>query len=180
MKRGTGHRPLMKSEIELAQSMSRSASEAARVLGITIDTYKLWATRYGIYENLLNQGGKGIPRVMTRVKSTKIPLKDVLDGKHPSYNRGVLQKRLVNELILDEACDVCGFREKRITDLKVPLKLNHINGDRSDHRLENLQLLCYNCWFLTVGNIYGGRMVGNYAGQKVPKSLLTKEDDEDS
>jgi len=30
--------------------------------------------------------------------------------------------------------------------------LDHINGDNTDHRLENLQLLCLNCYYQQVGN----------------------------
>jgi 5-methylcytosine-specific restriction endonuclease McrA len=37
-------------------------------------------------------------------------------------------------------CSRCGF-----TGDLVQMDLDHINGDRSDHRLENLQTLCSNC-----------------------------------
>jgi hypothetical protein len=31
------------------------------------------------------------------------------------------------------------------------LKLDHVDGDRTNHLLQNLRLLCYNCYFLMVG-----------------------------
>ena len=50
-----------------------------------------------------------------------------------------------------EKCDNCDMDEARVTDLKKPLKLDHIDGDLTNHRLENLRLLCHNCYFLMVG-----------------------------
>ena len=31
----------------------------------------------------------------------------------------------------------------------IPLELHHLNGERTDHRIDNLQLLCPNCHALT-------------------------------
>jgi transcriptional regulator with XRE-family HTH domain len=52
MKRGIGAKPLLESEIRDAQSKSISAFAAARTLGISYNTYKKYAKRYGIFENL--------------------------------------------------------------------------------------------------------------------------------
>jgi len=32
---------------------------------------------------------------------------------------------------------------------KIPIELHHINGDRNDNKLENLQILCPNCHTFT-------------------------------
>jgi len=56
---------------------------------------------------------------------------------------------IARNLILEE-CDLCGFKEKRITDSKTPLLLTFRNG-KKDFTQDNLQLLCYNCLFLTTG-----------------------------
>ena len=45
-----------------AQSQSQSASQCARWLNVTFNTYKKWATYYGVYENVKNQSGKGIKK----------------------------------------------------------------------------------------------------------------------
>jgi len=159
MKRGRGARPLLKSEILEAQDQSRSAAEAARKLDVSYNTYKKWARQYGIFDRLKNQAGVGIRK--TSMTGGAVPLEDVVvHGKHPKYSHSKLQKRLIRDGVFEEKCSNCGFDEKRITDLQVPLKLNHINGDGTDHRLENLELVCYNCWFLTIGNLWG-RNPGN-------------------
>ena len=50
---------------------------------------------------------------------------------------------IFKEKIFEYECSSCGifeWNEKPIT-----LQLDHINGDSSDHRKDNLQLLCPNC-----------------------------------
>ena len=54
-----------------------------------------------------------------------------------------------------EKCNNCGFEEKRLTDGKVPLVLDFIDGDRKNHEYENLRMLCFNCSFLINGNLSG-------------------------
>ena len=45
---------ITKNMILNAQSQSKSASECARWLNVTFNTYKKWATYYGIYDNVKN------------------------------------------------------------------------------------------------------------------------------
>lgn len=60
MKRGLGAKPLLESDIRNAQSKSLSAFETARTLGVSYNTYKKYAKKYGIFENLKNPFGVGI------------------------------------------------------------------------------------------------------------------------
>jgi hypothetical protein len=49
----------------------------------------------------------------------------------------------------DEKCSQCGWAENHpITD-KIPLTIDHIDGDVENCRPENLRLLCPNCHSLT-------------------------------
>lgn len=46
-------------------------------------------------------------------------------------------------------CSNCGWAEKHPLTNIIPLEVNHLNGDWSDNREENLALLCPNCHALT-------------------------------
>lgn len=148
-----GARPLLQSEIENAQDKARSAAEAARMLGVSYNTYVKYAKIYGIHEQFKNQAGKGITKgVNTR---GKYPLKDILEGKYPNYPPHRLKSRLIRAGYLKEECQCCGFDEKRITDDRVPLQIVFKDANSKNHAYENIELLCYNCYFLQVGNLIG-------------------------
>lgn len=55
-----------------------------------------------------------------------------------------LKKRLFLAGIKVPACELCGWCTKA-GDGRIPVELDHINGDRMDDRLENLRVLCPNC-----------------------------------
>ena len=148
---GTNRRPLLKRDIEEAQRNSQSAMGAARWLNRSYSTYKKYAKSYGLHEQHLNQGGKGMSK--PHVQGKRYPLTDILEGKHPTYNVKQLQKRLVNGGLIDEQCTQCGFEERRIVDFKIPLMLIFKDGNSCNHFLDNMYLLCFNCAFLTVGNL---------------------------
>ena len=150
-KRGLAAKPLLESDILDAQSKARSASEAARILGVSYPTYKKYAQMYGIFENLKNPTGIGISKGWFRIRGD-YTLEDILEGKHPKYPIWKLKHRLLNNGYMLEECSVCGFKEKRIIDYKTHLILDHIDDDRTNHKYENLRLLCYNCSFLIRGN----------------------------
>jgi len=149
---GGGNRsPPLKKDIEEAQRNSLSAAGAARIMGVSYATYKKYARSYGIHEQHVNQGGKGIPK--PNVRGQRFALSDILEGKHPTYNVKRLQQRLIKGGYMDEQCTLCSFEERRITDFKIPLMLIFKDGCRTNHLLENMYLLCYNCAFLTVGEL---------------------------
>ena len=104
---------------------------------------------YGIFEAQRNQNG-----VLRRgyKYSERTNIEDILEGKHPEYsNMPLLLHRCVRWGYLKNECYSCGISESRITDQKKPLKLDHVDGDLTNHLLQNLRLLCYNCYFLMVG-----------------------------
>lgn len=73
-------------------------------------------------------------------------------------NSYTIRLKLIKEGIREAKCEECGT--VYWNDKPVPLELHHMNGDRFDNRLENLQILCPNCHAQTYNN--SGKNVGNY------------------
>ena len=145
---------LTRSRIEWAIRQVKSARQAAQLLGVNRKTFRKYAERYGLYEEVKNQKGIGIPKAYN-LHSGRHNLDDILEGKYTKYNTYKLQQRLVNTGYVEEKCSSCGFEEHRITDFRVPLKMDFEDGDSTNHKLDNIRMLCYNCYFLQVGNLNG-------------------------
>lgn len=54
-----------------------------------------------------------------------------------------LRRRLIRERLFEAKCMKCGIDEWM--GQPAPLELEHKNGDNTDNRLENLEILCPNC-----------------------------------
>ena len=149
---GNKHKPfLLKGDIERAQAVCKSAAHCARFLNTSYNTYKKYAQMYGLFENLKNPHGFGISKGMgSRVHYDRDLL---IKGMYPNIRASKLRLYLIDEILLEERCSLCGFNEKRLTDYTVPLLLDFIDGDKANRKLENLRLLCYNCFYCNVGNI---------------------------
>lgn len=73
----------------------------------------------------------------------RIPLEDILI-KGSSFQSFKLKNRLFAAHIKKPECELCGWAQTS-EDGRIPLELDHINGDRYDNRIENLRILCPNC-----------------------------------
>lgn len=132
--------------VEQASCTSSSATEAAAKLNIKYDTYKKYAIKYGCFST--NPSGKG-----TKKLKPSIPLEDIIEGLHPQYQSNKLRKRLLEEKYFEYKCNSCNLSEW--LGKPIPLELEHIDGNNSNHLLENLEMLCPNCHSFT--STYRGR-----------------------
>jgi DNA-binding CsgD family transcriptional regulator len=83
-----------------------------------------------------------IQRGLITPRPARIPLEQLLVAG-PRRSRGHLKQRLFDAGIKTRRCESCGLSEWN--GLPIPLALHHVNGERHDNRLENLQILCANC-----------------------------------
>ena len=107
-------------------------------------------------ENCKNEAGVGIKKLNKGRKSWA--LENILEGNNPSYPNWKLKRRLLSSGYMPQVCANCGYDEPRVTDNKVPLLLDYMDGNRRNHKYDNLRMLCYNCWFQINGDLFGKAM----------------------
>jgi hypothetical protein len=122
--------------IEICKN-SKSMAQAASKIGIHFNTFKRRALKLGCYET--NQAGVGLNKKGVKLYSTT----SILEGKHPHYQTFKLKSRLLKEKIFENKCSVCGLTEWCGQELI--MELDHIDGDRTNHKKENLRMICPNC-----------------------------------
>ena len=159
-------RPLTKELILAAMAKTKSNMAAARYLNCSYQHYKKWAKFYesethdSLFEQHKNQSGKGIPKFL-RTGGKEPALLDIIEGRAnaSSFTPAKIKYRLITEGYLEEKCAVCGFQERRVLDYKMPLLLHFKDNNKKNYKLDNIELLCYNHYFLTVGDIFSDKQV---------------------
>ena len=68
--------------------------------------------------------------------------------KNSSVTQKVLRGYVERHNILEYKCEVCGCDGHWQNGI-ISLEIDHINGDNSDNRIENIHYLCPNCHALT-------------------------------
>jgi hypothetical protein len=161
-------KPFTREDILRAMAKTKSNRAAARYLGCSYIHYKKYAKLYKneegktLFEVHLNRSGKGIPKFLsTNGKHTA--LVDILEGRVPLYNftPQKIRDRLIVEGFLEERCHKCDFHEKRVIDNKCPLILNFIDGNKKNYKLSNLELVCYNCYFLYINDVFTEKQINH-------------------
>jgi hypothetical protein len=161
-------KPLSKEDILRAMNVTQSNRAAARYLHVSYIHYKKWAKNYdateedypNLFEQHKNQAGKGIPKFL-RANGPEPALLDIIEGRvdASSFNPDKLKYRLITEGYLAEECAVCGFHERRVNDYKIPLLLNFKDNIKKNWNKDNIELLCYNHYFLQVGDIFSDKQI---------------------
>ena len=158
-------KPLTKEQIQLAMRHTKSNKSAARYLNCSYIHYKTWAKRYhefeggrSLFEVHKNQAGKGIPKFLAgnAKKKNAWDIKDVIEGRISPKHFGLekIKTRMIEEGYLKEECALCEFHERRVTDYKIPLIMNFKDNNPNHYNLGNIRFLCYNCFFLNMGDIF--------------------------
>lgn len=147
-------------DVERAIRMTKSNSEAARYLGLHINNYRTQAKKYknedgiDLYELHKNQSGKGVKKGAKF--DSEENLIDILEGRILPHFIGpkFMRDRLIREGYFEKCCSQCGFKDTRAIDQRSPLILNFKDFNKRNFLLENLEILCYNCYFINVGDIF--------------------------
>ena len=89
--------------------------------------------------------GKAWAKGQTAQENSVIRKKDISEilVENSGWNSYKIKNRLLKEGLKEYKCERCGNTEWN--GEPIPLQLHHINGDHTDNRLENLQILCPNC-----------------------------------
>jgi hypothetical protein len=159
-----------KEQIINAMDKTKSVRGAARYLNCSYQHLKKWmkfykdeATGKTLFELHKNQSGKGIPKFLSHAPfGRKEPaILDIINGVvDPSnFNPQKIKYRLIEGGYLKEECNQCGFNERRVLDYKIPLLLHFKNGNKQNYTIGNVEMLCYNCYYLSVGDLFTGKQV---------------------
>jgi len=142
-----------------AMRNTRSNKEAAQWLRVSYKTWKKYAKMYIDQQtgrslfNLHLSNGTSIPKARTKKTKNSFQFVELgyqlIKGQTATPKRiDQLASRLMKDGRLGYSCSECGYCSKRPIDMKMPLMINFINGDRSDWTESNLRWVCYNCAFI--------------------------------
>jgi hypothetical protein len=124
-------------------------------------------TKYGEFQNVdktcinCNNSVKNVNRKFCSIKCQKIFVKKKIFERIEGGDTTLYEKQYKDYLIehFGNKCMECGWNNVHPITKKVPIQLEHINGDSTDNNLSNLKLLCPNCHSLTL--TYGALNKGN-------------------
>ena len=166
-------KPLSHELIKAAMAKTKSNMAAARYLNCSYQHYKKWAKLYNsethnsLFDEHKNQLGKGIPKFL-RVGGKEPALLDLIEGRAnaSSFSPEKIKYRLTTEGYLEEKCAQCDFQERRVLDYKIPLLLHFKDNNKKNYKLENIEMLCYNHYFLSVGDIFSDKQIENLSVER--------------
>lgn len=149
-----------KEDYENAAKVSLSYAGMCRYLGL--------APRGGNYATLKNKikefnidtshfTGQGWNVGLKFRPQKEYTLEEILQKDFP-YGSSKLKQRLLESGLKERKCEKCNNTEWN--GEPIALELHHINGDKNDNRIENLQILCPNCHAQT--DHYRGRNQERY------------------
>lgn len=124
----TSHRQVLK-HLNLIPAGGNYAQIQKHIARLKLDTGHFLGRAWNKGKNITCNPGKSLEEIMTKAST---------------YSTYKLKRRLLRVGLKPSSCEECGWA-KQSQEGHLPLELDHINGDRFDHRLENLRILCPNC-----------------------------------
>ena len=187
MSKNQGGRPprvLSEAVIRNAMRHTQSNFQAARYLNMTIETYRKYAKLYidqetgqSLYELHKNATGKGIKKISWKNEISIQKIEEILGrDEYRAVDAQKLKDRLIYEGKLKMECYKCGHYEKRVVDYKQPLVLNFKDGNKNNWKFENLEMLCYNCYFLLVGDLFSEKQIRKMEDIAAPALKVAETD----
>jgi len=122
---------------------NKPKAEICRFLQCKPETLDSYLKKWGI-EYKGNSARKGIKHLESRTETSLYLSNDRSITSHK------LKLRLIEEGYKEHRCECCNLTEW--LNEPIPIELHHINGDRFNNNLDNLQILCPNCHSKTDNN----------------------------
>jgi hypothetical protein len=159
-----------------AMDKTKSVRAAARYLNCSYQHLKKYMKMYkdengvSLFEVHKNQCGKGIPKFLSNSPFSKNDpaILDVIEGRVDAshFNPQKLKYRMITEGYLKEECANCGFHERRVSDYKTPLIMHFKDGNKQHYGMNNIEMLCYNCYYLMVGDVFDNKQLDGLEDHK--------------
>lgn len=135
-----------KNQLIDAVKTSKSYRQVIKLIGLrptggNYDQLKKYIKEYSL--NTKHFTGKVWNKGLKFDLKSRIPLEKILI-ENSTYQSFKLKKRLFLAKLKEPKCEECGWAILS-DDGRIPLELDHINGNRHDNRLTNLRVLCPNC-----------------------------------
>lgn len=160
-------------ELRRAVSIGDSYAQVARLLGWGNSSWVQGRVKKLIQEAQLDTGhflGRSAMRGLNGNGRPAQSWETLLVRGRPTTTSRLRERLLEAGLLLPECVSCAGVEWQ---GRPIPLELDHINGDRTDNRLENLRLLCPNCHAQT--DTYRGRNIGRPARMPEPEPEPERE-----
>lgn len=175
-------KPISKEDVLRAMRFTKSNRAAAKYLGCSYQHYKPYAKMFRVDESDINsptlfeahknQSGKGIPKFLpNRRKEPNVKRLFEEGVGYESFTPAKIKTRGIAEGYLKDECYKCGCNERRVTDYKTPTLLSFKDGNKSNYLIDNLEILCYNCYFLYVADPLTPDEVRHIEDNQTPKAV---------